>query len=82
MSDRNGIFNGYEIPGEYEKRIIESLIWAKPGFLIDDYLKYKIGIVFYEFENREIQEYLLKYQYSNIVLHIEDIEGRIEEILD
>ena len=82
MTDRNGMYIGMEIPGEYKKRIIDSIIWAEPGFLVDDYLKYKLGIVFYEFENRQIQEYLLKYQYSNIVIHMKDVEGRPEEAED
>ena len=82
MTDRNGLYRGMEIPGEYKKRMIDSLIWAEPGFMVDDYLKYKLGIVFYEFENRETQEYLLKYQYSNIVIHMEDVEGRPEEAED
>ncbi|MBR5419936.1 MAG: ATP-grasp domain-containing protein [Lachnospiraceae bacterium] len=82
MTDRNGIFRGIEIPNEYRKRMIDSIIWARSGFLVDDYLKFKFGIVFYEFENREIQKYLLKYQYSNISIKMEDVEGRTEEIPD
>ena len=53
MTDRNGRYGGIEIPEEVEKHIIDKMIWAKDGEEIEDFHKYKAGILFLEYNSRE-----------------------------
>ena len=51
MPDCNGVYQDLIIPKDYEDRIIDRVLWGKKGFVIDDYMKYKVGIVFMEFSS-------------------------------
>lgn len=53
MTDKNGIFNGTVIPSHAEEKIFDRLIWAKKGDNIDDFMKYKAGIVFLKAKDPE-----------------------------
>lgn len=53
MTDRNGVVSDILIDEEYDRHIIDRLQWGKPGDIIDDYLKYKAGIVFFEYPTFE-----------------------------
>ena len=48
MTDKNGIFKRTIIPRDVKEKIFDSLIWAKEGERIEDFLKYKAGILFLE----------------------------------
>ena len=51
MTDRCGIVDSIFIDSTLENKIIDKMIWAKSGDEVDDFLKYKAGILFLEFEN-------------------------------
>lgn len=53
MTDRNGRYGGIEMSEEVEKHIIDKMIWAEAGEEIDDYCKYKAGILFLEYDSAE-----------------------------
>lgn len=53
MTDKNGRFGGIEIPKVIEDHIIHSLIWAQDNEEIDDFYKYKAGILFLEYDSFE-----------------------------
>ena len=53
MADRNGIFKTIQIADDYKDHIFDQMLWGKPGDLIDDYLKYKAGIVFFDYPSFE-----------------------------
>ncbi|MEM9399349.1 MAG: ATP-grasp domain-containing protein [Verrucomicrobiota bacterium] len=48
MGSQKGIYEGLEISPELENRIVEQLVWAKPGDKVDDPSTQKFGIVFVE----------------------------------
>ena len=51
MSDGNGIVKGVNFDVNIEKNILVKMIWGKQGDSIDNYLKYKAGIVIMQFEH-------------------------------
>lgn len=53
MTDKNGSFGGIEMSKDVEAHIIDKLIWAEHGEAIDDYYKYKAGILFLEYDSFE-----------------------------
>jgi biotin carboxylase len=53
MSFASGRFRAFDFQESVRARIIEQLVWAKPGFLISDPEKTKLGIVFVEYPNIE-----------------------------
>lgn len=53
MTDRNGVIKNIQIADGYKDHIFDQIIWGKPGDLIEDYLKYKAGIVFFEYPSFE-----------------------------
>lgn len=50
MTDRNGVVDDIVIDVSVQDRIIDSIVWAKCGDIIDNYLTYKAGIIFLSFE--------------------------------
>ena len=50
MADQNGVVGEIRISPNYESHIISRLVWGDAGDRIDDYLKYKAGIVFFEYD--------------------------------
>lgn len=53
MTDRNGILKEIRIGSELQKDLIDRYIWAEQGDRIEDYFKYKAGILFFESDNTE-----------------------------
>lgn len=53
MSDSNGIYKGINIDSELKNYVFESMIFAKEDEVIDDYLTYKAGILFFECDTPE-----------------------------
>ena len=70
MPDRNGVYQGTDIPAEYRKRIIDGMMWGEPGFVVDDYMKYKVGILFMEFETVEQEKALLRQMHDRITIRM------------
>ncbi len=60
MPECNGTYQELIIPKEYEDRIIDRVIWGQRGFVIDDYMKYKVGILFLEFAGIDEERTMLK----------------------
>lgn len=48
MTDRNGIYRGIDTDPVIEEKLIDKLVWAKDGERIEDFMKYKAGIYFFE----------------------------------
>ena len=71
MPDRNGVYQEIIIPQEYEKRIVDKVLWGRKGFMIDDYMKYKVGILFLEFESVEEEKRMLQDLRDRILLKME-----------
>ncbi|MCR5126868.1 MAG: ATP-grasp domain-containing protein [Lachnospiraceae bacterium] len=71
MPDRNGVYQDLFIPKEYEERIVDKVLWGQKGFMIDDYLKYKVGILFLEFDSVEEEKRMLRELRDKIRLRME-----------
>ena len=56
MSDRNGIYQGYDVSAEFKKNIIDIREYDSPGTVIDDYMYQKFGLVQFYFNNNEEKE--------------------------
>ena len=53
MTDSNGIYKGIKVDDELKKYVFDSMVFAKENEVIDDYLTYKAGILFFECEEKE-----------------------------
>lgn len=51
MGDRNGTVKDIIIADEIKDNIYGSFIWFKSGYIIDDYLKNKLGVLFLKFDS-------------------------------
>ena len=71
MTDRNGIIRRFVTEPEYEAKVIRRLQWGREGDLIEDYLKYKAGIVFFEFRNPVEMGGMMKRLYENMRIEVE-----------
>lgn len=54
MSDRNGIYQGYDVSPEFQKNIIDIMEYDTSGTIIDDYMYQKFGLV--QFYFRDVEE--------------------------
>ncbi len=75
MTDRNGIIEGFFMAPDYEKREIGRLQWGQKGDRIEDYLKYKAGIVFFEFPEESEMRGKMKHLYENMRILVSQEEG-------
>lgn len=53
MSRRPGEIAGLTIDAAVEDRIIDGMLWWKPGDVIEDVLTHKLGILFFRFAGRD-----------------------------
>lgn len=53
QGSKNGIFKGIEIAQEFEKYIYQTIMWEKPGFVINNYMYNKLGNILFHFKTEE-----------------------------
>lgn len=70
MTDKSGIIQSININDEYKNRIIDKMIWAKAGDKIEDYYKYKAGIVFFEYSDKESLKEKMKTIHDNMLIEV------------
>ena len=75
MSDQNGIIEGFTIAPEYERHIIHKLQWGRVGDRIEDYMKYKAGIVFFSFSDAEEMREKMRTLYKNMRINVRKEKG-------
>lgn len=71
MADRNGILKTILISDDYNSHVFDQVLWGKPGDQIDDYLKYKAGIVFFEYPVFEELRDKMKILYQHMRVEVE-----------
>lgn len=76
MTDENGIYKSVQIPKKYQQKMVKELIWAKENEPIEDYQKYKAGILFFAFaSSKEMEEYL-RDLYKNVVIVMKKLDEK------
>lgn len=77
MADKNGVVTDIEIRQELQARVIDRCIWGNIGDTIEDYMKYKAGILFI----REPQVQQLYEDVQNFhklaVVHVQQDDSKI-----
>ena len=58
-ADKNGVFNGVEFDSKFKGYIYDTLLLHDKGYVVDDYLNDKLGMVWYSFTNeKDRQEFI------------------------
>ena len=70
MARQNGTLKDIVFHNGYEDAVFDRLIWGKQGDCIEDYMKYKAGIVFFEYDNPNILKEKMKTLYQNMVIEV------------
>lgn len=78
MTDRNGVIEGFCMDAEYEIREIDRLQWGRAGDMIEDYRKYKAGIVFFEFPDEAEMRGKMRHLYEHMQILVRQ-EGATED---
>ena len=65
MADHNGIFDGIQVPEEYNKYLTETYMLRKPGYQIDNYKSDPMGFLFFMFPSMEIMKKILIDDYTS-----------------
>lgn len=59
MAETNGLIERIVIDSDYERHIFDKMLWLHPGDRIENYMKDKAGIVFFEFADAaELKRYM------------------------
>lgn len=75
MTDRTGVFRGISFDNELKKHLFDSLVWAVPGEPVEDFMKYKAGIAFFAFDDRETMKTALSGLYDKMkILFDKEVE--------
>ena len=65
MADHNGIFDGIQVPEEYNKYLTETYMLRKPGYQIDNFKSDPMGFLFFMFPSMEIMKKILIDDYTS-----------------
>lgn len=60
MSEVNGIVEDIIISDEIKENIYDSILWCNNGYIINDYMKNKVGILFLKYASQEEMIYKTK----------------------
>ena len=69
MTDKNGKIESIEIDDSIKKYIIDKLVWGKRDDIVENYLKYKAGIVFFEYPDEKTMKSELTDLYNKMRIH-------------
>ena len=78
MTDRNGRIEGFTLAPEYEKCMIDKLQWGAVGDRVEDFMKYKAGIVFFEFSSEAEMREKMKDLYHNMQIQVRSERGEAD----
>ena len=65
MAEKNGIFEGIQVPEEYKKYITEVYMLREPGYQIENYKSDPMGFIFFMFPTMEIMKNTLIDNYTS-----------------
>ena len=74
MSQEEGFYEGIRLREDLRRHLIEKLIWGRQGELIQDRLKYKAGILFFEFQDVNEMKNALTGLYDKMQLRVRSFE--------
>lgn len=70
MACTNGVVNDIRIAPSYREHIIDELWWGGQGDEVDDCLKYKAGILFFEYQNAVALKEAMRELRKNVVVEV------------
>lgn len=70
MTNTSGVFSDISICNDLQPYVKDKLIWAKQGDNVEDYMKYKAGIVFFEFPNYKVMNSMLDNLYEKMIINL------------
>lgn len=70
MADKNGVLECISIASSYREHIIEEFMWGQLGDVVDDYKKYKAGILFFEYQEADELRKAMSELRGNVVLRV------------
>lgn len=59
-ADKNGVFNGVEFDDRFKEHIYDMMMLHDKGYVVDDYLNDKLGMVWYSFTKEEDRQKFIK----------------------
>lgn len=65
MADHNGVFEGIEIPKEYNKYLTETYMLRSPGYQVDNFKSDPMGFFFFMFPTMELMKKTLIDDYTS-----------------
>ena len=75
MTDRNGVIRGFPMSPEYRAHEIDRLQWGQIGDRVEDYRKYKAGIVFFEYADPAELKARMRSLYDNMRIDVQAEEA-------
>lgn len=79
MTDKNGIIQSINFSEEYKSHIIDIMQWGKVGDEIEDFYKYKAGIVFYEYPDGNTLSRKMKNVHNNMTIEVKENAKRVSD---
>ena len=76
MAEQNGRITGFSLSPDYAAKELSRLQWGRVGDLIEDYLRYKAGIVFFAFDNPQEMQEKMQRLYEHMRIEVQPLETR------
>lgn len=70
MTNKDGVFSNISISNDLQPYLMDKLIWAKQGDIIENYMKYKAGIVFFKFPDYMTMNNMLDGLYDKMIINM------------
>ncbi|MBR0440215.1 MAG: hypothetical protein IJK27_05670 [Bacilli bacterium] len=69
-ADKNGSFTGYSIDEKYKKYVRNEMLIEKVGYEITDYLRQKLGMIFFTFSNEKERNEFVNNMTNVVKVHV------------
>lgn len=72
MTNRTGIIKSIFVDDYLKEHMIHELVWGKPGDYVDDFMKYKAGILITEYDDIDEIDYVTKRLHDLVKIEFEE----------
>lgn len=74
-ADRNGVFDGVKFDSEFEKCIYDKMLLCEKGYVIENYLEDKLGMVWFSFASEEQRNRFMSNRLNLVKVELQNQEG-------